>query len=102
MAGATIVQVSGEIDMATVSTLENAIASIQESATRVVVDLSQVSFLDSAALNALTHAQSQLGTRNVALRVVHPADQTSRRLFEITQLAEQLGVVASLDHALQD
>jgi anti-sigma B factor antagonist len=96
---AAIVEVGGEIDLATAPTLKHAIASIQESATRVVVDLSQVSFLDSAALQVLTHSQSRLGDRD-ALRVVLPTDPGVRKLFEITQLIESLGVVDSLDDAL--
>ena len=100
VADTAIVKVGGEIDIVTVPTLENAIASIHESATRVVVDLSQVRFLDSAALKALTHSQSRLGKRDVALRVVLPRDRAIGKLFEITQLTERLGVVSSLDAAL--
>jgi anti-sigma B factor antagonist len=99
VADAAIVEVGGEIDIATAPALENAITSIQESAARVVVDLSQVSFLDSAALKVLTHSQSRLGDRD-ALRVVLPTDHSIRKLFEITELIEPLGVVDSIDAAL--
>jgi anti-anti-sigma factor len=101
VADAAIVEVSGEIDIATAPALEHAIASVHESATRVVVDLSQVSFVDSAALKALTHSRSRLGER-AALRVVLPPDQAIRKLFEITQLIEPLGVVDSIDAALRN
>src|ERR1700681_2838319 len=92
VADAAILEVRGEIVIATAPTLENVIDSIEESALRVVVDISHVSFLDSAALKALTHCQSRLGER-VALRVVVPSDHVIRKLFEITDLIEPLGVV---------
>jgi anti-sigma B factor antagonist len=102
VADAAIVEVGGEIDLATAPALESVIASIRGSATRVVVDLSRVSFLDSAALKALTHSQSRLGKRHVALRVVREPDQGIGKLFEITQLIEPLGVVDSIDAALRN
>ena len=67
---------------------------------RVVVDLTGVTFLDSSALNALVHGQRGLAAREIAFRVVSPADQVVRRVFEITQLAGPLSVVDSLDDAL--
>jgi anti-sigma B factor antagonist len=103
VADAAIVEVRGEIDIATAPALENAIDSIRESPIQmVVVDLSQVSFLDSAALNTLTNCQNQLGEKEVALRVVLAPDQAIRKLFEITELIEPLGVVESIDQALRN
>ena len=67
---------------------------------RVVVNLSEVSFLDSSALNVLVHCRRRLDERNVVLRVVGPADRFVRRVFEITHLSESLGVVGSLEEAL--
>ena len=101
-AEATVVAVRGEIDMATAPTLEDAIDSVQWSASRVVVDLSKVSFLDSTALNTLVDCHRRLSERAVVLRVVLPPDQVIRKLFEVSALIEPLGVVESIDHALWD
>jgi anti-anti-sigma factor len=67
---------------------------------RVVVDLSAVAFLDSSGLNALVHAQRNLAEREIDFRVVSREDQNVRRLFDITQLVDTLGVVESLADAL--
>jgi anti-anti-sigma factor len=95
-----IVTVAGEIDMATAPELAQAFDAVSDAADRVVVDLAGVTFLDSSALNALVHGQRTLAEREVAFRVVSPADQAVRKVFEITQLAGPLGVVESLADAL--
>jgi len=95
-----LLEVAGEIDMATAPRLAEAMALAQDRARRVVVNLSEVTFLDSSALNALVHARRSLADRGLELRVVSPADRVVRRVFEITRLTEPLNVVDSLDEAL--
>jgi anti-sigma B factor antagonist len=93
----------GEIDLATAPVLvrgiENELAT--EPADRVVVDLSEASFLDSSALDALVRLQRQLTRDGIGLRLVSPADRIVRQVFEITHLTGELGVVESLDDALR-
>ena len=97
-----VVEVVGEVDMATAPELAEAIdaEAVHDSVRRVVVDMTGVTFLDSSALNVLVHGQRGLAQREIAFRVVSPADQVVRRVFEITQLAVPLSVVDSLDDAL--
>lgn len=94
--------VTGEIDMATAPELAHAIdaGGVHGSVRRVVVDLSNATFLDSSALNALVHAQRALAERETTFKVVSPSDETVRRVFEITQLTGPLGLVDSLGDAL--
>ncbi len=100
VAEAAIVAVFGEIDMATAPELASAIESVGDGAGRVVVDLSEVTFLDSSGLNALVHCQRALEARQIAFRVVSPANHLIRRVFEIAQLTVPLGLVESLGEAL--
>jgi anti-sigma B factor antagonist len=97
---ALIVDVSGEIDLATAPELTRALASVPDTVPRVVVNLSEVSFLDSSALNVLVHSRRRLDEQKIVFRVVGPADRFVRRVFEITHLTELLGVVGSLEEAL--
>ena len=99
-ADALVVEVTGEIDMASAPRLVQAIEGTADTTRRVIVDLSEVTFLDSSALNALVRCQRDLATRDVSLRLVSPADRLVRRVFEITQLTGTLGVVDSVDDAL--
>jgi anti-anti-sigma factor len=95
-----VVTIVGEIDMATAPELARAIDAVPDTADRVVVALTEVTFLDSSGLNALVRSHRGLAKREVGFRIVSPADHVVRRVFEITQLEAQLGVVESLADAL--
>ena len=98
-----IIRLIGEVDLATARDLERAIdaATGSRTARQVVVDLSEVCFFDSSALNALLKSRRRLTLSGITLRVVIPPDQPHiRKVFEITQLMEPLGVVETLVDAL--
>ncbi len=100
VASAFVVSVVGEIDMATAPELASAIDSAPDDVSRVVISLSEVTFLDSSALNALVRSQRELAHRDISFRVVCAADRVARRVFEITRLTVPLNVVDSLEEAL--
>lgn len=76
----------GEIDMATVPHVEEALASaLEDGSDQVVLDLSGVEFMDSSGLNALILARNVLDERSVRLVIAGLSDQV-RRLFEISGL----------------
>jgi anti-anti-sigma factor len=96
---AVVLAVVGEIDMATAPEVSRALDG-GHGARRVVVDLTEVTFLDSSALNALVHSQRQLAEHDVEFRIVSPTEHAVRNVFEITHLTGPLSVVDSLDEAL--
>jgi anti-sigma B factor antagonist len=69
--------------------------------TRVVADLSAVSFLDSTALGLLVRAVRELGERGADVRIVLPKG-TARRIFEITTLDRVLPIAASREDAVEE
>jgi stage II sporulation protein AA (anti-sigma F factor antagonist) len=76
------VVVTGEVDMATADTMFQ--TALREPATRLTLDLREVSFFDSAAIHAVVRlAQRFPGT----LRVL-PSRQV-RRVLEISGLGDQ-------------
>jgi anti-sigma B factor antagonist len=95
----TVIDVEGEIDLATADELIGAVERVESRVARVVVNLTGVSFLDSSALNALIRCQRLLEARDIGLRVVSPGSVV-RRVFEITRTVERLQVVNSLDDGL--
>jgi anti-anti-sigma factor len=97
---AVVVAIVGEIDMATAPEVTRAIEAGFRGVARVIVDLSDVTFLDSSALNAFVQSQQELAQHDVAFRIVSPADHAVRNVFEITRLTEPLSVVDSLEQAL--
>ena len=95
-----IVSVGGEIDMTTGPELVGAVELVPDAAKQVVLDLGEVTFLDSSALNALIQCQRALLERKIEFRIAGPKDRAVRRVFEITRLTEPLNVVDSLEDAL--
>ena len=95
-----MIEVVGEIDMTTAPELAKAIDAVRGAATRVVVDLANVEFLDSSGLSTLVRCRRDLDEAEIPLRVVSPQSHGPRRVIEISRLAESLGVVETLDDAL--
>ena len=82
-----VLAASGELDMATSPRLTRAIeAHVGE---QVVVDLSEVTFIDSLGLRALINARQTLGEDNI--RLVAP-DGPVLRLLKLTKLDETFTV----------
>ena len=95
-----LVSVAGELDLFTAPQLGSLLdRSIEQGATSVTVDLSEVTFLDAAALGVLVRAAQHFGSDSGTLRVICP-DARLRRLFEITGLDEMLTICASGEGAL--
>ena len=81
-----VVAVSGEIDLFTAPELKSALGEALESGhIRIVVDLTNTSFLDSTALGVLIGAVKRLRSRDGALVIVN-VDQNIAKTFEITGL----------------
>ena len=68
--------------MASSATLDNAIqqALAAPGVERVLVDLSQVTFLDSTGINTLVQGHQRAGDQNVNLQVVNPSKMALRVL----------------------
>jgi anti-sigma B factor antagonist len=96
-AGAHIVRVSGELDLATAPRLEEVLADVSSGET-LVIDLSGCTFLDSAGIRTLVAAaRERLGSGK--LRLV-TADPGIVRLLEITGVHTLIHVHPSVDAAL--
>lgn len=67
----------------------------------LVVDMSQVTFADSTALNALLTAQRDLAGTGRHLVVAGPLTTPVRRLFEVSGTIGHLEFAADLDAALR-
>ena len=69
-------------------------------AARVVLDLTQVEFLDSSGLGAVVGAMKQLGRgRKLDLAGLSP---TVDKVFRMTRMDSVFRIYGDVDHALQD
>jgi anti-sigma B factor antagonist len=96
---ACVVKLAGELDLYNAPQLREALLRIcTDSPQRVVVDLSDVEFIDSTALGVLIEARSQLENRRAFL-LAAPGLET-RRALEISGLDRHFGVHSSVSEAL--
>ena len=98
--GRHVVAVRGEIDLFTAPELKKTLAdAIENGAIRVVVDLSETSFLDSTALGVLIGAVKRLRSRDGQLVIVN-TDANIAKTFEITGLDQIFTILESRDSAV--
>ena len=98
---AFVVAPTGEIDLSTAPELGSSLEAAPPATRHVVVDLTEVSFIDSSGINVLLTGQRRLAEGGVGFRVVAPAGPV-RRVFELTRLVDALGVVDSIGDALAE
>jgi anti-sigma B factor antagonist len=88
----TVLVLSGELDLVSAPRLRNAIASLRSEATdEVVVDLSDLTYIDSVGIGLLVASRRRLDAEGRSFSVRNPAPQVLR-LLEITGLVEYLGL----------
>ena len=92
-----IVAPHGDVDLTTSDLVRSAVNRlIDDGATAVLLDLSDVGYLDSTALGVLVQLHRRLG----AGLVVAGARPAVQRLFEITRFTSVLRIVDSVATAL--
>jgi anti-sigma B factor antagonist len=97
--GSVVVTLAGELDLYNAHMLREALLECcGEAPERLVVDLSEVKFIDSTALGVLIEARTRLPNRR-GFMLASPGLET-RRALEISGLDRHFVVHASLDEAL--
>lgn len=92
--------VAGELDIATAPDLRDRLmAAIKRGVTGVVVDLREVTFMDSVAMAAILHARTQLGGRG-RFAIVLGADSYTQLVFEIAGLPRCLTLFETPEQAI--
>ena len=86
------VRVSGEVDLCTAPELERALVQEIHAAREVLLDLSEVSFIDSSGLHAIVAAAQAARSDGGALVLDSRMPDQARRLFEITGLQSLVAV----------
>ncbi len=99
--GPRVVVLRGELDVATLDELDAALAHAAKGgdAPRVLVDLSEVTFVDSTALMRLLLALRDLRRRGGHMALVC-SNPTVLRLFEITRTDQTFEIFPTRDRAL--
>ncbi len=94
--GVTVLHARGELDVASAPKLKTEIAELMAAGSRaLVVDLSEVGFVDSSGLGVLIGAHNELQQLGGDIRVV--VQPQVRRILELTRLDDVFTIVAAPD-----
>ena len=98
--GCAIVAVAGEIDISTVIPLRERLFEVAVSGAPLVVDLEQVSFIDSVGLATLVGAAKRAEAHGSSLQVACALPKI-RQLVHLTGLDCRIPLARTLDEALE-
>ena len=93
------IRLAGELDMSNESELDEVLGAAVEQGGAILVDLSELTFMDSTGISVLLNALRHLKTRSGNLVLVCPTERILRP-FQITGLVGRLGIFSSRDEAL--
>jgi anti-sigma B factor antagonist len=96
-----VVVLGGEVDLYTAPELKQELHRlVAEGATRVVIDMTQTTFIDSTTLGVLLSVVKRVRPEGGAVVLVCP-DRNVRRIFEITLLDRVFPIVDTREEAFE-
>jgi anti-anti-sigma factor len=98
--GATIVALAGELDLSTIPRMEAPLLEQVRQRRAVVLDLSDLSFIDSSGIGILIQASQQ--SNGTPMRVVIGPGSQVGRIFRIAGVEQALRVFVDRDEALAE
>jgi anti-anti-sigma factor len=98
--GTMVVTVSGEVDISNIDRVAEVIFAQPNTGDGLIVDLSELRYLDSTAVSLLHDVALRLRQRAQKLVVVSPSDSPPRRVLELTALYVNAPLVERLDSAI--
>jgi anti-sigma B factor antagonist len=101
LAGCVVLAVAGEVDAQSATAFEEELLAAFEAAKeRLVVNLEEVTFFDSAGIRCLIGLRQRAGDRSSAVRLVMPRRLGVRRALDISAVHTLFGVAGSVSEAL--
>lgn len=95
-----VLHLAGELDMATSPRLrQDVVALVAKGRRFLVVDLTEVDFVDSTGLGVLVGAMKRVRVHDGELHVVVASDRL-RQLFEVTRLVRAFALFESVEEAI--
>jgi len=100
LSGARLLVAAGEMDIATAPELDAALTkAAREGSEPVIVDLCEVTFMDSTGLRTLLRGRQRLDQAGVRMAIACSSDAV-RKVFDLTKTAELLDVAPDREGAL--
>jgi len=97
-----VVSLGGEVDLYTAPELKQELHRlVAEGATRIVIDMTDTTFIDSTTLGVLLSVVKRVRPEGGAVVLICP-DRNVRRIFEITLLDRVFAIVDTRDEAFAE
>jgi anti-anti-sigma factor len=90
--GSLVVNLSGEIDLSNSQRLQQQLERVVEGWPRVVIHLTEVSYLDSQALRLIKQLHNKSARDRIKLRLVAPPDSFARQVLEMARLSDYIEI----------
>lgn len=87
----TVLKLAGEFDLGGLSTFNEALAAVDPSAARVVIDLSELTFVDSTGLGCFARSHNELEARGAKL-VLRAPSRAVRRVIDVLDLGQSVEI----------
>lgn len=98
--GVVVATLSGEVDLSNATQItRDVLNAVPNEALGLVVDLSDVSYLDSAGVRMLAELDRRLGWRAQALRIATPQESRCRMVLSVAGLDGLLSMEVSVEAA---
>jgi len=98
-----VARLTGELDISGAeSTRRRITEAVPSSARGVVVDMSELEFIDSSGVSMLFALARRVGSRRQELRVVAPPGKPIARVLEIVEFGRAAPVHADVDSAVSE
>jgi anti-sigma B factor antagonist len=97
----TVIAPEGELDIVSADALRSQLRAVAETADSIVVDLSDVSFIDSSALGAVLELDQRLRDQGGRLAVVAPRGTAAAMLLTLTGVRRRMAIFETRSAALR-
>jgi anti-anti-sigma factor len=98
--GCAVVVAAGEIDLAASPALHEVLTEAAQSADRIIIDLTDVTFLDSTGMTVMVDALNRHHHRQRGTLCLVGLSQSVRKVLDITHLSSQFPTYPSLRAAV--
>jgi anti-anti-sigma factor len=96
-----VVTISGEVDISNIDSIAESIYGLPNTEEGLLIDLSDVTYLDSSAVSLLHDLAMRLRSRAQQMVVVSPPATPPRRILDLTALYVNAPVADALDSGIK-
>ena len=90
--GRVVIRLAGEVDLSNVESLEEQIERATADVQDVVIDLTEIEFIDSRGLRLLKRISTTVAGQDATFAIVAPPDSIARSVLDMTHMSDELTV----------